>query len=109
MATENEILEAHNKVDDNADIQESLDALTNIVGGSGDLEILVSRDGVTFSSLSLKGNLDTDAADPAVVQLVSDINAAVLAALGADEVTATTVRKAVKDCKDTFDADIAAT
>ena len=107
MATSQEVRDACIKDDDNTDLQNALDTLALIFGGTGSIEMYVRRDGEVFNLGRLLAVLEADNA--AQDTMVSDIETAVLGAIGATDQTAGTIRKAIADLKASHEADIAAT
>lgn len=107
MATEQEIIDAKIQVNDNIELNKSLTDLATIFSGSGEVNFTIEREGVVVDIAKLKGSINSGNANE--VQMIADLDAAMLTSIGADEVTATTIRKSIKDLVVLHDADIAAT
>lgn len=107
MASDQEVINARLQIADNEDLETQLTNLSNIVGGSGAIDILFKRDGVTFNFSRLKTVLESGNANEDT--MIAAVEADILAVIGADEVTQGTVRKELRDLVDAHDADIAAT
>lgn len=107
MATPAEVRAACILADDNDDLTDALTDLAGIYGGSGDIEIIISRDGYQMSVHRLKGRLENQGDDFNL--MIANIETAVLNAIGADDITAGTIRKAIADLKATNDAAITGT
>lgn len=107
MATDNEVIEAKKKVEDTDTLETSLTQLSDIIAGTGAISILIKRDGVTFDFASLKALLKSGNANEDT--MITNIETVVTNAIGADEITANTIRKELRDLVTAHDADIAAT
>lgn len=107
MATEQEIRDAIKLADDNLDLVDALAELMAIHAGSGEIDIIIARDGYQLSLGRLKTRIEDQGDD--FDTMVSGIETAVLNAIGADDITAGTIRKAIADLKASNDARITAT
>lgn len=107
MATEQEIEDAEKRVDDKALLEEALTDLNTIANGSGAFTLLIERDGVQFNLNTLLANLSSGNA--AEDTMVSNIESFLGDLIGEDEITANTIRKALRDLVTSHEADIAAT
>lgn len=107
MASEADVQDACNRKEDNVLIEADLTDLASIFAGTGDYKLLIERDGVQFNLSSLRGKLIAGSADEATA--VAAIETGINALVGATEVAAGTIRKALRDLVDANDADIAAT
>jgi len=107
MATEQEIIDARLQINDNQDLESALVDLSTIVGGAGDFELFIKRGDTQFNLGRLKSVLESR--DANYDTMVSDIETAILTLLGPDEITASTVRKALRDLVTANEANIAAT
>ncbi len=107
MATDQEVQDAEKQRKDNDDLTAQLAILAAIFGGSGEIDIKIERDGNTFQLSRLKAVLRSGNANED--QMVTDVDAAALVAVGATDVVVGSIRKALKDLEVLHDADIAAT
>jgi len=107
MATIQEVRDACVLADDNDDLTDALTDLAGIYAGAGNIEIIISRDGYQMSIHRLKARLENQGDDFNL--MIQTIETAILAAIGADDITAGTIRKAIADLKATNDAAIAGT
>lgn len=107
MATDQEVIDARKQINDNIDIEAELTNLAAIIASSEPVEFFVKRGGIISNFSKLKSVLDTGNANE--LTMISDVEAAVLAAIGPDEITVATIRKALRDLISAHDVDIAAT
>jgi len=112
MATRTEVKDANlNCIDANAlDVQ--IANLTDLnANGAGFNMIITADSGSTevFNLDNVVGNLRTATDDAIMVTLLAALDATVAAVIGADDITANTLRKAINDAIVSFDVNIAAT
>ena len=107
MATEGQIDDAKLRVDDKVDVLIALTELSDIVAGSGEIQFFIKRDDILFNFSRLKSVLESGNANEDT--MISSIESALLTAIGPDEVTASTIRKALRDLVTAHEADIAGT
>lgn len=106
MATEAVIIESEKRRNDNVLLADDLADLASIFAGTGEITLLIQRDGLTFNLTGLRGKLTAGTADQATA--IAAIETAVETAVGATTATAGSIRKAVNDLVVANDAYIAA-
>lgn len=107
MATDEEIVLAEKKVDDNVELNAALTVLNNIYSGDVGIQIYIERGDEQFSLNSLLSKLQANSENEDT--MITNIENHILALIGEDNVTEGTIRKEIQDLIDLNDADIAAT
>jgi fatty acid-binding protein DegV len=107
MATIEEVRQACKLADDNDDLDAALAQLAGIYAGTGDLQLIIARDGYQISIERLKARLENQGDE--FDTMIGQITTAILTAIGADETVVGSIQEALANLKASNDAAIAGT
>lgn len=112
MATRQEVKDGNLNCVDAETLDIEITNLTDLNANGSDFNMIITAgagSSEVFNLGKVLGALRTDDADAIIVTLLAAMDTTVAAVIGADDVTANTLRKAIADAIVSFDANITAT